>query len=81
MPSLEEVLVFSDGSGLQFKNRYIMKYLSVLSSEFNISVSWQFFATDHGQGQRYNRYQQPTGPVRSRILYRPVETIFFRPVF
>ena len=38
MPSLEEIIIFSDGSGSQFKNRYTMKYLSILSSEFNISV-------------------------------------------
>ena len=49
MPSLEEVLILNDGSDSQFKNRYIIKYLSTMSSEFNISVSWQVFATGHGK--------------------------------
>ena len=51
VPSLNEVVMFSDGSASQFKQRYLFKNLSVLADKFDISLSWNFFASHHGKGR------------------------------
>jgi hypothetical protein len=55
VPSLNEVVIFSDGSASQFKQRYLFKNLSVLADKFDISLSWNFFASHHGKGRYYFR--------------------------
>ena len=51
VPLLEELVVFSDGSASQFKQRYLFRNLSYLAKKFGIVLSWQFFATSHGKGR------------------------------
>ena len=53
IPTLEEVIIFSDGSASQFKQRFLFKNLSFLANKFKINLSWNFFASNHGKGQRY----------------------------
>ncbi|CAF2102738.1 unnamed protein product, partial [Rotaria magnacalcarata] len=48
-PSLEELFIFSDGSANQFKQRYLFKNLTYLTKNFNIKLSWNFFASNHGK--------------------------------
>lgn len=55
VPSLQEVIVFSDGSASQFKQRFLFKNLSFLAEKFKISLSWNFFASHHGKGKCHLR--------------------------
>ncbi|CAF2081488.1 unnamed protein product [Rotaria magnacalcarata] len=50
IPSIEELIIFSDGSASQFKQRFLFKNLSILADKFKISLSWNFFASNHGKG-------------------------------
>jgi hypothetical protein len=50
IPSLVELVIYSDGSASQFKQRYLFKNLTLLAKDFNILLSWHFFATSHGKG-------------------------------
>ena len=49
LPSLEELVIFSDGSASQFKQRYLFKNLTSMARDANILLSWHFFATAHGK--------------------------------
>lgn len=50
IPTLKELIVFSDGSASQFKHRYLFKNLTFLAEQFSIKLSWNFFASNHGKG-------------------------------
>ncbi|CAF2039332.1 unnamed protein product [Rotaria magnacalcarata] len=50
VPSLDELIIFSDGSASQFKQRFLFKNLSYLAKKFDVILSWHFFATSHGKG-------------------------------
>ncbi|CAF1442411.1 unnamed protein product [Rotaria sordida] len=50
LPSLEEILFFSDGAASQFKQRYLMRNLTRMSYEYQLILSWHFFATSHAKG-------------------------------
>lgn len=47
---ITKVAIFSDGSACQFKNRYILSSLPLLSLNHHINLTWSFFATSHGKG-------------------------------
>ncbi|CAF4443892.1 unnamed protein product, partial [Rotaria magnacalcarata] len=49
LPSLDELIIFSDGSASQFKQRFLFKNLSYLAKKFDVILSWHFFATSHGK--------------------------------
>ncbi|CAF4338949.1 unnamed protein product, partial [Rotaria magnacalcarata] len=42
LPSLNELVIFSDGSASQFKQRYLFKNLTILAKRFSIGSSWNF---------------------------------------
>ncbi|CAF5070896.1 unnamed protein product [Rotaria magnacalcarata] len=50
LPSLEEILFFSDGAASQFKQRYLIRNLARMSNNFSFLLSWHFFATSHAKG-------------------------------
>ena len=50
LPSLEEILFFSDGAASQFKQRYLIHNLTRMSYEYQLTLSWHFFATSHAKG-------------------------------
>ena len=50
VPSMKELFVFNDGSASQFKQRYLMKYITHLAERYDLKFSWNFFATSHGKG-------------------------------
>ncbi len=50
LPSLEEILFFSDGAASQFKQRYLIHNLTRMSYEYQLIFSWHFFATSHAKG-------------------------------
>ena len=54
LPSVKQVDVFSDGSASQFKQRYLFKNLSYLADDFDVELSWNFFASHHGKGRWIN---------------------------
>jgi hypothetical protein len=42
---------FSDGPASQFKNRYMLSLIQLLSTTFKLAnINWNFFATAHGKG-------------------------------
>ena len=49
MPSLEEILLFSDSAVSQFKQRYLLHNLTRIPNYFNLFLSWHFFATSHAK--------------------------------
>ncbi|CAF2260150.1 unnamed protein product, partial [Rotaria magnacalcarata] len=49
LPSLNKLVIFSDGSASQFKQRYLFKNLTILAKRFSIGLSWNFFASSHGK--------------------------------
>ena len=44
------LIIYTDGPSLEFKNRYIVKLVSMLSKIFQCKVSWKYFATSYGKG-------------------------------
>ncbi|XP_033095864.1 uncharacterized protein LOC117100325 [Anneissia japonica] len=49
-PGLNTVSFFSDGAASQFKQKYLFENLTYFKHDYNISCSWNFFATSHGKG-------------------------------
>ncbi|CAF4475622.1 unnamed protein product, partial [Rotaria socialis] len=47
IPSLQELVIFSDGSASQFKQRFLFKNVSFLADKFKLNLSWNFFASSH----------------------------------
>ena len=50
LPSLEETMFFSDGPASQFKQRYLIHNLTRISYEYELILSWHYFATSHNKG-------------------------------
>ena len=44
------LIIYTDGPSSEFKNRYIVKLVSMFSKEFQYKVSLKYFATSHGKG-------------------------------
>ncbi|CAF3985084.1 unnamed protein product [Rotaria sp. Silwood2] len=51
LPSMKELIIFSDGSACQFKQRFLFKNLTYLADQFSLKLSWNFFASHHGKGK------------------------------
>ena len=45
-----EIVFFTDGPSSEFKNRYIIKTLNLLATDYGTPFEWQYFATSHGKG-------------------------------
>jgi hypothetical protein len=44
-------LLWSDGPAAQFKNRFMMAFLKILRTRYNLQMLlWNFFAPMHGKG-------------------------------
>ena len=50
LSSLEEIAFFSDGPASQFKQNYLIHNLTRMSYEYELILSWHYFATSHGSG-------------------------------
>ena len=47
---ITEVRIWTDGPASQFKNRFVMEAMRMLSERNGIQISWNFSATSHGKG-------------------------------
>jgi len=47
--SIDEI-IYSDGPSSEFKNKYMMKAVYMLSAKYNKNFQWKYFATSHGKG-------------------------------
>lgn len=47
-PDLE--VIWSDGPSSEFKNKYMVKTLQLLSKKYNRNFGWKYFATSHSKG-------------------------------
>lgn len=43
-------VIWSDGPSSEFKNRFMVKLLKVLSAKYSRPFHWKYFATSHGKG-------------------------------
>ena len=43
-------IIYSDGPSAEFKNKYMVKLLHLLSEKYNKKFIWKYFATSHGKG-------------------------------
>jgi hypothetical protein len=50
LPDLKTITFFGDGAASQFKQRYLFHNLTKMSIEYDLNLSWSFFATSHGEG-------------------------------
>jgi len=70
-PGLRRVHVFSDGAPSQFKNRYLMNWVSGFEAQFDgAQCFWNFFATCHGRGvwdAEGGRLKAKLGDVNRRV--------------
>ena len=48
-PYIDDVEMFNDGCGSQYKNREVFSYLPECQNKFKMTVKWSFFATSHGK--------------------------------
>ena len=49
-PEIEDLRIWTDGPTSQFKNKFVMEGMKMLSVKHNIPLSWNFSATSHGKG-------------------------------
>lgn len=47
---VKQNIIFSDGPSSEFKNKYMVKLMRVLSQKFACDFQWKYFATSHGKG-------------------------------
>lgn len=46
----DDFIIYTDGPSSEFKNKYMVKLVSVLSERYGCPVQWKYFATSHGKG-------------------------------
>ena len=49
-PDMRNVNIWTDGPSSQFKNKYVFAMLYSLQEKYEVTLSWNFFATSHGKG-------------------------------
>ena len=49
-PEIEDLRIWTDGPTSQFKNKFVMAGMKMLSIKHDIPLSWNFSATSHGKG-------------------------------
>lgn len=49
-PDIEDISIFSDGAASQFKQRFMFANITFYKEDFDVSVTWNFFASGHGKG-------------------------------
>ena len=47
---VKEIRIWTDGPASQFKNKFVMEAVRVVSDRYGIQLSWNFSATSHGKG-------------------------------
>jgi hypothetical protein len=51
LPStVKEVRIWTDGPSSQFKNKFVMEGMRMLSKKYGVNLEWNFSATSHGKG-------------------------------
>ena len=70
MPNwVQEVWVWTDGPASQFKNRFIVVTMDLLSKHL-IKIRWNYFATSHGKG--------PVNGVGGTLKHFPADKVRIR---
>ena len=46
----EEYIIWSDGPTYEFKNKFMAKFLQILSQKYQHPFSWKYFTASHGKG-------------------------------
>jgi hypothetical protein len=67
-PEIEEINVFSDGAGSQFKQCFLFSTLYLYEKNHSVQVVWNYFATSHGKGVVDGIGGSVKGYVYRRIL-------------
>ena len=62
-----------DGAPSHFKNRYMLRMVSDISAQMNVTTSWSFFATSHGKGVVGAIVGKLKAHVRRLVLSRRVQ--------
>ena len=61
-------IIYTDGPSSEFKNRYIVKLVSMLSKKFQCKVSWKYYSTSHGKGVVDGIGGSAKSLVRKRVM-------------
>jgi hypothetical protein len=69
LPNLNAITFCSDGAASQFKQRFLFRNLTKLSNDYDLNISWSFFATSHGKG-----VVDGIGGIVKRLVYREIMT-------
>lgn len=70
-PSVQNVVVFSDGAPSQFKQRFLLSNLHWYKATYELeSLEWEFFATSHGKGAVDGLGGSLKRPVRQQVFSR-----------
>ncbi|CAF2654996.1 unnamed protein product [Rotaria sp. Silwood2] len=64
---LKQIHIFSDGASQQFKQKFLFRNLCRLAADFQIKLSWNFFATSHGKG-----VVDAVGGTTKRLVYNAI---------
>ena len=67
---IEEEIIWSDGPTSEFKNKFVMKLLHQLSTQFQKKFSWKFSATSHGKGVVDGIGGRAKSLVRQKVMSR-----------
>ena len=46
----DEYIIWPDGPTSEFKNKFMVKFLQILSQKYQHPFTWKYFATSHGKG-------------------------------
>ena len=77
-PSLndvEEDVIWTDGPSSEFKNKYMVHLLRILSEKFNKKFSWKYFATSHGKGAVDGIGGNAKSLVRKKVMSKANDVI------
>ncbi len=70
---VDEEIIWSDGPTTEFKNKFTMKLLHQLSSQFQKQFSWKFSATSHGKGVVDGTGGRAKSLVRQKVMSQSSE--------
>lgn len=61
-------VIWSNGPSSEFKNRFMVKLLKVLSAKYSRPFHWKYFATSHGKGVVDGIGGSAKSLVRQRVM-------------
>lgn len=72
--SIQEI-IYSDGPSSEFKNKFMVKFVHIISQKYKKDFQWKYFATSHGKGVVDGIGGRIKSIVRQAVMSKRAESV------